>query len=545
MTDIPSRWDLVVDVAVVGSGAAALSAAVTAAVAGAKVALLERSDKFGGTTAVSGGVAWVPNNPHMAEVGATDSREDAITYLRRLSLDRTDERLIAAFVDHAPEAVRFLEAQTPLRFVALKYPDYHPEFPGGKRCGRSLDPVLFDSHQLGSLAETVRRSPHNPGAITIADTEAGIDLLDFTLVAERMQKGLVAGGNALVSPLIKACADRGVELRREARARRLHVQNGAVVGLAVEQGGRQVQIGARRGVVLASGGFEWNPRLCRDFLRGPLEASASPPFNEGDGLMMAMEVGAALGNMSEAWWMPLCRIPGEEYGGRDMYRITLKERTLPGSIIVNRAGRRFVNEAHNYNDIGRAFHSFDPVAFDFPNVPAWLIFDHTYKSRYPLITMFPEDPIPPWLPQAPTLRALAESQGIDPQGLEATVRRFNDGAARGEDPDFHRGESFYDHYNGDRNREGPLSTLGPVTTPPFYALRMYAGTLGTKGGPRTNERAQVLHVRGDVIPGLYAAGNTMAGVTGLAYGGAGGTIGPALTFGYIAGNTAAHDTNRS
>jgi len=544
MQEIPSQWDLVVDVAVVGSGAAALAAAVSAAVAGAKVVLVERSDKFGGTTAVSGGVAWVPNNPHMADVGATDSREDALTYLRRLSLDRTEDRLLEAFVDHGPEAVRFLEAQTPLRFVALRYPDYHPEFPGGKRGGRSLDPALLDSHQLGSLAQAVRPSPHVPGPISIADTEAGIDLLDFTVIAERLKQGLLAGGNALVAALLKGCADHGVELRREARARQLHVQRGAVVGLAVEQGGRLVQIGARRGVVLASGGFEWNAGLCREFLRGPLEAAASPPFNEGDGLTMAMEVGAALGNMSEAWWMPLCRIPGEEYGGRDMYRITLKERTLPGSLIVNRAGQRFVNEAHNYNDIGRAFHSFDPVAFDFPNVPAWLVFDHGYKSRYPLITMFPEDPIPPWLPQAPSLRALAESQGIDPDGLEAAVRRFNDGAARGEDPDFHRGRSVYDHYNGDSSRDGALRTLGALTTPPFYALRMYAGTLGTKGGPRTNERAQVLHVRGEVIPGLYAAGNVMAGITGLAYGGAGGTIGPALTFGYIAGSTAARDASR-
>ena len=545
MQDLPASWDLLADVVVVGSGAAALAAAVSASAGGAQVAVLERSETFGGTTAVSGGVAWIPNNHHMGEVGASDSREDALVYLRRLSLGKIDDRLLETFVDTAPEAIRFLEEKTPLRFRALKYPDYHPEFPGGKRCGRSLDPELFDGNQLGELRKAVRPSAHVPGPISIADTEAGIDLLDFNLIAERMQKGLMAGGNALVAALLKACADRKLELRLRTRARRLFVRDGAVVGVSAEQEGRALKVGARRGVILASGGFEWNPELCRQFLRGPLEASASPPNNEGDGLLMAMEVGAALGNMAEAWWMPLCRIPGEEYGGRDLYRLTLRERTLPGSIIVNRGGRRFVNEAHNYNDIGRSFHTFDPVAFEFPNVPAWLIFDHQYKSRYPLMTVFPGDPIPTWLPQAPTLRELASGQGIDADALEATIARFNEHARRGEDPDFRRGASVYDHYNGDGSRPGALATLGPIETPPFYALRLYAGALGTKGGPRTNEKAQVLNVRGEIISGLYAAGNAMAGITGMAYGGAGGTIGPALTFGYIAGKTASAERNRA
>lgn len=543
MEKVPDRWDLLADVVVMGSGAAAFAAAISAADAGARVVMLERSDKIGGTSAVSGGVVWMPNNHRMHEIGATDSREEALTYLRRLSLGRAEEALLETFIDTGPTAIRHLEEGTAVRFRVLKYPDYHPEFPGAKH-GRSLDPELFDGNQLGEWVQWLRQSPHNPAPITVFDLEAGMDVLDFNLIAERMQKGLRAGGNALIGGLLKGALDRKIEIRRQVRGRRLFTRGGEVIGLAAEEAGREIRIGARRGVVLASGGFEWNQKLCTEFLRGPLEGSSSPPVNEGDGLLMAMEVGAQLGNMTETWWMPMLRIPGEEYEGRDFYRLTLRERTMPGSIIVNRAGRRFVNEAHNYNDIGRAFHVFDPVRFEFPNIPAWLIFDHGYKSRYPIMTVFPDDPIPTWMAPADSLRDLALREGIDPEGLQEAVRRFNESAARGQDADFHRGESIYDHYNGDQSRQGALTTLGPLETPPFYALRVYSGTLGTKGGPKTNQFAQVLNVWGEVIRGLYAAGNAAAGITGMAYGGAGGTIGPGLTFGYIAGRGAAAESNR-
>lgn len=536
-------WNVEFDVVVVGSGGAALAAALSASDAGARVVVLERTNKFGGTTAVSGGVAWIPNNDHMHEVGSTDSREEALTYLRRLSLGRMDDTLLETFVDTAPQVIRYLESKTPVRFCALKYPDYHPEFPGGKH-GRSLDPVLFDSHQLGELVGALRVPGQSAGApITLKDAESGAGY-DFALIAERMQKGLRSTGNSLIGAMLKGCADRGIDLRLNVRVRHLVLDKDAVVGVTAEHEGRTLSVGARRGVILASGGFEWNQDLCKQFLRGPLECAISPPGNEGDGLLMAMEVGAALGNMAEAWWMPLICIPGEEYDGRDMYRLTLAERTLPGTIMVNRRGRRFVNEAHNYNDIGRAFHTFDPVAFEYPNIPAWLIFDSAYLSRYQLMTVFPGDPTPAWLPQANTLRELATKQGIDADALEETVRRFNQSAKKGEDPEFHRGESLYDRYNGDHKQEGGLATLGAIEKPPFFALRAYAGALGTKGGPQTDAAARVLNVRGTPIPGLYAAGNAMAGVTGLAYGGAGGTIGPALTFGYIAGQKAAAERAR-
>jgi len=344
--------------------------------------------------------------------------------------------------------------------------------------------------------------------------------------------------------LLKAAVDRSVTLLRGVRARRLVMKDGAVIGVEGEQNGQNVRVGARRGVVLASGGFEWDEGLTRDLLRGPVDGPLSPPFNEGDGLVMASEVGAALANTAEAWWMPMMQIPGEEYEGRQLNRLTSLERCGRGAIIVNRAGKRFVNEAHNYNDVGRAFHNFDPVAFDYGNLPAWVIVHQGYLDRYPFLTHFPGDTIPKWLVQAATLTELATKIGVSPQGLEDTVARFNANAARGEDPDFQRGKSIYDQYFGDAQYVGASRTLGPLDQPPFFACRIYSGVLGTKGGAKTNERAEVLNVRGLPIPGLYAAGNASASITGMSYPGAGATLGPGLTFGHIAGRGAATTSPR-
>ena len=369
-------------------------------------------------------------------------------------------------------------------------------------------------------------------------------ILPMDQLMARMGDDMVASGTALAAGLFKAVIDKGIALRSEARARSLIVENGIVTGIAVEVDGQTIQIGARRGVVIASGGFERNKVLVNDFIRGPLEAPVGSVHNQGDGLIMAMEAGAAIGNMSEAWWIPVMQIPGEDYEGEPFFRLATSERAMPGAIMVNREGKRFVNEAHNYNDIGRAFHTFDPVKFDFSNLPAWMILHQGRLDRSTWLTRFPTDPIPNWLIAASTLRELAVKIDVDPEALEATVARFNANAERGIDPDFHRGESAYDMFHGDSARAGALGTLGPIDQPPFYAMRVYSGTLGTKGGPKTNARTEVLNVRGGVIAGLFAAGNAMAGVTGMAYPGAGGTLGPALVFGHIAGRTAATCSNR-
>jgi succinate dehydrogenase/fumarate reductase flavoprotein subunit len=541
------RDELDVDVAVLGSGACGLVAAVAAADSGARVALLERSEKIGGTSAISGGIAWVPNNHLQARLGIADSREQALAYLESLSLGVMDMELATTFVERGPEMIRSLEERTPLRFhVAERYPDYHPERPGGLAGGgRSLDPDLFSFAQLGAWAERVLRpgSDLHPQELIVPITlYEGLEQLvpGPDVLAERAKRDERGLGQALVGALLKGCLDRAVEIRTATRARELLREGRAVTGVRAESGGRDVLVRARRGVILATGGFEWNADLVRAFLRGPLLGPASPPENEGDALVMAMEAGAQLANMSEAWWMPTIPIPGETIGGKPLFRICLAERTLPGSLIVNHRARRFVNEAANYNDIGRAFHTFDPTHFSFLNAEAWLVFDDAYARKYPVAGFRPGAPRPKGLVHSgATLGELARSLGLDPDALAATVARFNELVEKGEDSDFQRGRSAYDSYNGDRTKRAPFTTLGALTEPPFHAIRLVAGALGTKGGPKTNASAQVLDPRGRVIPGLYAAGNAMAGATGLVYGGAGGTLGPGMTFGYIAGRVAA------
>jgi len=536
-------WNEIVDVIVVGSGAAGVSAAIAAQHGGAEALVLERSDKYGGTSAVSGGVPWIPNNHHMHEVGVSDSRDAALTYLKALSTGGMDMDLAEVYVDEAPGVLRYIEENTELVFRSLKTPDYHPEHPGGT-IGRSVSPALFPANELGEMRSQLRPAPCFPIPVTMADMDDGIDLLDPAIVGERLSKGLVGTGMALMAGLIKGAVDKGVQFRRNIRILRLVLEDGTVVGVEGEGPDGPVAIGARRAVILASGGFEWNPELVQENLRGPLEGPLSPPFNEGDGLIMAGEVGARIANSHEAWWMPMFKIPGDEYEGVQLNRLTVGERASPHSIMVNRKGKRFVNEAHNYSDVGRTMQNFDPVAFDHPNLPAYIIVDSDFMERYPFATRFPGDPIPAWLTSASTLQELAAKIEVDANGLEETVARFNIDAEAGRDTEFSRGESVYDRYYGDPTRDGTSKNLGPIARAPFYAARVYCGALGTKGGPKISAKAEVLNVRGGRIPGLYAAGNVSAGFTGMAYPGAGGTLGPGMVFGHIAGREAASSINR-
>ena len=535
------RWDLETDLLVIGSGGAGLTGAIVAHDRGAKVLVLEKSGKVGGTTAVSGGVLWIPNNHHMPEVDIDDSREDALTYMKRLSDGRSDEALIEAYIDTAPQMIRYLEDKTPLQFSSLKrYPDYHPEFEGGRPGGRSLDPGLFNTHELGEWADRLRRSPvFGPVPMTVGEaTDWGVFSkplsLPYAKLAQRYKDGLVCYGGALMGPLLAACLERGIEPRLETPAHSLVVEDGRVLGAEAESPGGSLRIKARKGVLLASGGFEWNKEICAAFLGGPLTHPNSPPFNDGDGLKMAMGVGAKLANMNEAWWCPSVVIPGEEYEQRQLNRGDFAIRSMPHSIMVNRKGQRFVNEAHNYNDMAKAFSVFDPVDYERTNLPCWLVFDQNYLEKYALITVVPGMPAPEWISTAPTLEALADQLGIDPVGLKGSVERFNQFARDGVDQDFRRGESLYDHFYGDPEHQ-PNPNLGVIEKGPFFALEVHPGAIGTKGGPVVNSNAQVLNISNEVVEGLYAAGNVMAGITGPGYPGAGSTIGTAMTWGYIAG----------
>jgi succinate dehydrogenase/fumarate reductase flavoprotein subunit len=543
------KWQLEVDVVVIGSGGAGAVAALAAHAGKAKVALLEKTDKFGGTTAVSGGVVWVPCNKHMAEAGISDAFDEALGYVTRLTDGKSDPALVRRYLETAPRMIDFVVSATPIAFKALgRYPDYHPEFAGGRPGGRSLDPGLFDTNQLGAWKDKLRRSPvFGMTAMSVSEaTDWGVfskpSALPFGLLAKRFKQGLVCYGGALSGGLLKALLDRGIEPMLSTAADELIVEpignEDRVVGVRARQGDKEILIGAKRGVVLASGGFEWNPDLCKRFLGGPLTHPNSPPGNEGDGLKMAMSLGADLGNMSEAWWCPSLMVPGEEYDRRPLHRGDFATRSLPHSVIVNRKGQRFVNEAHNYNDLMKAFFAFDPVAYERTNLPAWIVIDQQYLDRYALLTYVPGMPIPEWLVKADTLDELAAQIGVDANGLGATIARFNRAAVEGVDPDFRRGESVYDHFYGDPEHE-PNPNLGTIEKGPFYAIQVHPGAIGTKGGARTDGDARVLRPDGTAIAGLYAAGNVMAGVTGAGYPGAGATIGAAMTFGYLAGKHAA------
>ena len=532
----------VVDVLITGSGGAGLVAALRASDRGARVAVIEKSDKIGGTTAVSGGVLWIPRNHHMSEVGVEDSRDAALTYLRRAAFGQTTDELLEVFVDRSPEMVRYLEARTMLRFSAVRRPDYHPEWDGARSSGRSLDNAPFDSSELGRHRELLRRSPHYP-PITYQERYQWVraERFDWALVAERIERGVLTLGAALCGGLLKACLDSGVAFFVGTRAQGLVRRGGRVSAVRATGGaGEAIEFEVQRGVVIASGGFEWNPRMTAHFLRGPLTAPATPPWNTGDGILMGLAVGANVGNMNEAAWFPVIRIPGEEYDGQPVARLIVEERSRPGSIVVNRRGRRFVNEAASYDDFARSFHVFDPERYDYANLPAYLVFDQRFHQRYNVTTVLPGDAPPAWFAQGDTPAELARALGIDASGLEAAIARFNELAARGEDGDFHRGASAHDRYNGDPEHR-PNPCLGPLDTPPFFAVELLPGSVSTKGGLVCDADARVLDVADRPIPGLFACGSAMASSVGIGYPGAGGMLGPGMTFGYIAGERVASD----
>jgi succinate dehydrogenase/fumarate reductase flavoprotein subunit len=528
------------DVVVVGSGGAALTAAVSAAAGGARVSVLEKSEWIGGTTAISGGLIWIPCNPHMRAEGLDDSEADALRYLERLAAGRSERALLQVLVQSGPQMVTALESNTTLRFETLEKPDYHPELPGARRRGRSLSPNLFQGARLGEWRESLRPGPSFSLPLTWREFDATNavfhpERLDMALVARRAQEGWLGMGTALIAHLLFACLERGVDVQLRQRARHLVTEGERVVGVVVEQRGMVRVLRARRGVVLACGGFEASPELVRRFTAGPMTHPLGNPGAEGDGLVMALELGADLANMSDLLRFPAAAIPGESFQGRPLHRMVAGERALPHSILVNRRGRRFVNEAHAYTDVGRAFSDWDAVACEYANLPAWAVFDQQYREQYSVLGVAPSDATPDWLAHADSLDALARAVGIDPAGLCASVERFNRFAADGRDPDFRRGESLFDRYYADHGRE-PSATLGSLEKPPFYALPVYSGAIGTSGGPRIDADARVLHVSGRPIPGLYAVGDAAASTTGPGYGGPGGPIGQGMTMAWRAGS---------
>lgn len=528
-------WDHEVDVVVLGSGGAGLTAALTAVVAGASVEVYEKAATVGGTTAVSGGIVWIPAHTRSPDGELTPA--DALRYLRAQSLGSMDDELVETFVRTGPAMLDFIEAHSGLQFeIATGFPDYRPELPGGQPTGgRSLSAAPFDLAQLGEWATRITSFPADWSNVGFdAETRARL----HAAIDERTGHLCVAG-TALIAGLLKGLLDAGVTPHTNARAEELIAEGSEVAGVRVALPGRTISVRARRGVILGTGGFEWDPALTQAFLRGPMHGAVSPPNNTGDGLRMAMAHGADLANMGEAWWVPIVQIPNDTIEGKPRSRSVRLERTRPRSIIVNSAGQRFVNEACDYNSMAGAFHYLDPRG-GYVNDRGWMVFDSVHLQRYGFLGVEPGQPVPDWFCESADLAELAAKTGIDPGGLARTVESWNRHVADGEDPDFGRGSSAYDGYWGDDSAPTQAGkTLGPIDTAPYYAVPVSIGAMGTKGGPRTDHDARVLHVGGEPIPGLFAAGNAMGGVTGRAYGGAGGTLGPAMVFGYRAGHAAA------
>ena len=530
------------DVIVVGSGAGGLVAALSAAVAGASVLVLEKADRFGGTSAVSGGSIWAPVNKYAAKEGIEDSREAALEYLSLNTLDYSPAAT-ERFVDTVNPMLDLVEETTGIDLVAnLDHPDYQPELPGALHGGRTLQTGLYDATRLGTVEPLLRRS-HSGVPITKHELdgwgEVMLDRWDWELLSERTRRKLVGMGTALVGYLLEGCLAQGVELVTEARVREVQKMHGRVAGVVCDLRGSEVTMEARKAVILASGGFEWASDLVRRFLPVPSLAPGTPPSNEGDGLRLAMDAGAALGNLHEAWWAPMIEMVGDRYDGEPLFRSTSSIRTMPGGIIVDRSGHRFIDETMNYNDFVKVLTHFDPASYTFPHVPCWLVFDEQFRRTYTIGTATPDAPTPKWMTQGDDLAGLAAALGIDDGTLVDEVETFNRHAASGEDPKFGRGQSVFAQYRGDPDVE-PHRNLRPLGPGPWYAARLELGTVGTKGGPVTDLDGRVLAARDEQpIPGLFACGNVAASPFGPGYPGAGATLASAMTFGYLAGRAAA------
>jgi len=513
------------DVIVLGSGGAGLVAALAAADQGLSVGIFEKSHLIGGTTAISGGGIWVPNNHAMAASGFDDDEGDAKIYLDRLTLGETSPELLQAFLKAAPEMLKFIERRSALRFFSVDRPDYHPGWPGAKT-GRSVEPLPFEPAMDASLFQKLRHSTLRQ-PVTSTEAKKGISA---DIVAERQGRNIRTQGAGLVAGLAQACAQAGIDFQVNLPAVGLSFNGGRCCGIETAKGA----ISANIGVILATGGFEWNRDMVAAFLPGFTSAATTPPGNDGDGLRFGLEAGAAVANMTEAWWTAAYHIPGERLDGKPLMRNIVRELALPGSIMVNDKGERFVNEATSYNDLGMAFNIFDPRSFSYLNRPAWLIFDHTFKNRYAVASIPPGDAAPSWMHSATSLMELADQLSISSKGLRMTVNGFNKDALEGRDRAFGRGEDAHGRYYGDPTVM-PNACLGPISEGPFYAVEILPGNNGTKGGLRTTAQGQVTRIDGTTIGGLYACGNVAASIFGKGYPGHGGSLGPILAAAYATG----------
>lgn len=549
------------DVVVVGSGGAGMVAALAAAHQGLSTIVVEKAPHYGGSTARSGGGVWIPNNEVLKRDGVRDTADAAATYLHTIIGDVVPADKIDTYLQRGPEMLSFVLANSPLKMCWVPgYADYYPETPGGKPTGRSIEPKPFNAKKLGAdlagLEPAYGKVPLN--VVVMQQDYVRLNQLKRhprgvlrslkvgarTMWAQATGKNLVGMGRALIAPLRIGLQRAGVPVRLNTALTDLYVEDGVVRGVYVtdasaaqsSESAEPELIRARRGVILASGGFEHNEQMRVKYQRAPITTgwTVGAKANTGDGILAGEKLGAALDIMEDAWWGPTVPL-------QDAPWFALSERNSPGSIIVNMAAKRFMNESMPY--VEACHHMYGGQYGQGPgpgeNIPAWLVFDQRYRDRYIFAGLQPGQRLPKkWVESgvivsADTLEELADKAGLPAEAFTATVQRFNGFAATGVDEDFHRGESAYDRYYGDPTNK-PNPNLGEISHGPFYAAKMVPGDLGTKGGIRTDVHGRALRDDDSIIDGLYAAGNVSAPVMGHTYPGPGGTIGPAMTFGYLA-----------
>jgi succinate dehydrogenase/fumarate reductase flavoprotein subunit len=554
-------WDHEVDVVVVGAGAGGMAGALTAHIEGCKVLLVEKSDRIGGSTAVSGGAVWAPLNSQTEAVGHPDSFDKVWTYLQNTVGTAAPEALQRAYLKACAPAVDYLDRHTEVKLVARTYsPDYYPDRDGAALGGRSLDPAMFDGRLLGARFRELRdplpefmvlrgmmvnmTDAKHLLAVTssLNSWKEGMKLV-LRYFSDRL-RGYHRGtrlvlGNALAARLFKSVIDKGIEYWLSTPLQRIEVEAGRVTGVTLMRNGRELRVRARAGVIIATGGFPWSPALRETLYPQPTGPwSLSPRANAGEGIQLARQAGAAMGvgHASAAFWAPVS-IRQRPDGSEQLYPHLVWDRAKPGLMAVNQAGHRFVNESTSYHEFVLAMYRSHETQ---PTLPAYLICDNPFIERWGLGLALPggrprqhlvDDG---YLYKAPTLNALAQSLGIDATCLQASADAFNLAAESGTDPLFGKGSTAYNRYLGD-TAHAPNPCLGPLRQGPFYAVKVYAGDIGTACGVRCNENAEALDASGQVVPGLYAAGNDMHSVMGGQYPAPGITLGPALTFGWIAG----------
>ncbi|MBF6455121.1 3-ketosteroid-delta-1-dehydrogenase [Nocardia cyriacigeorgica] len=553
----PTVGDTTVDLLVVGAGTG-MAAALTANELGLSTLIIEKTEYVGGSTARSGGAFWLPDNPILRQAGAGDSQERAEIYLRAVVGDSAPAERGKAFVDNSAATVEMMQRLTPMKFFwAEGYSDYHPELPGGSAIGRTCECRPFNASVLRAERRRLR-----PGLMEapVPMPTTGADYKWMNLVARVPSKGVprilkrlaqgvgglalrreyMAGGQALAAGLLAGVVRAGIPVWTETSLVRLITEGDRVTGAVVAHDGREVTVTARRGVVLAAGGFDHDMAMRHKYQSERLgeHESLGAEGNTGDAIRVAQETGATTGLMDQAWWFPaVAALPG------GAPTVMLAERSLPGSFIVDQTGRRFINESIDYMSYGQRIlereRAGDPVE------SAWIVFDQKYRNSYIFAAgLFPRQPLPQaWYEAGIAHKAddpaeLARKIGVPEHTFAETFRRFNEDAMTGTDSEFQRGQSAYDRYYGDPTIQ-PNPNLRPLTSGPFYAVKTTLSDLGTCGGVLADERARVLREDGSAIEGLYAIGNTAANVFGRTYPGAGATIGQGLVFGYIAARDAA------